>query len=247
MQVATEKLRAAALAFAAFLAVALSAPTARADRELIVPFHEGGHLVLDQLSGMRVSTGAGFSYAGPAGVAFRTEKAEAFAPGATGSELHTTTFWIAPSADVFVTDHLSVGGLVEIAHTSGSARSGGQSLDLPGQTAMTFLPRVGFFVPFGDRFGLWPRAGVGWTSVDSLSFVSTGGAPVRTTFRSAVLDVDLSFVYRFNETFFLRMGPEVGVTLGGRHTEESGGQSAAADASVIQVSGMTQFGVNLEL
>ena len=29
-----------------------------------------------------------------------------------------------------------------------------------------------------------------------------------------VLDVDLALVYRFSEAFFLRMGPEVGVTLG---------------------------------
>lgn len=239
------KLR-AVLALLVFAGVALASTSARADRELIVPFHEGGHLVLDQLSGMRVSTAAGFSYAGPAGVAFRTDKADAFTPGATGSDVRTTTFWIAPSADVFVTDHLSIGGLVEIAHTSGSAKSGDQSVDLPGQTAMTFLPRVGFFVPIGDRFGFWPRAGIGWTSVDSLAFVS-GGAPVRDTFRAAVLDLDLSLVYRFNETFFLRMGPEVGATLGGRHTQDSNASSAAADASVVQVSGVTQFGVNVEL
>lgn len=239
-----------ALFVLALLAVLGTPRAARAaERELIVPFHEGGHLVLDQLSGMRLSTGTGLSYAGPVGFAFRTEKADAFAVGAPSSELKTTTFWLAPSADVFVLDHFSVGGLVEIAHTRGSGTSGEQSVDLPGQTSMTFVPRVGFYAAFSDRLGLWPRVGLGWTSRDTLRFSSNQGstAPTTQTFRAMVLDLDVSLVYRFNETFFLRMGPQVGVTLGGRHTMESGGSGAGADGSVVQVGGLTQLGVNLEL
>lgn len=229
------------------LAGLLLGRTARADRELIVPFHEGGHLVLDQLSGLRLSAGSGLAYAGPAGLSYRSEKADAFTPGAPSSDLKTTTFWFAPSVDIFVTDHLSIGGLVEVAHTSGSATSGGQSIDLPGTTALTFLPRVGFYAPFGDRFGLWPRAGVGWAQVQSVSFASTGGAAVTDTFRSMILDVDITLVYRFTEVFFMKIGPEVGVTLGGRHSQEVGGISAGADAQTLQISGVVGFGANLEL
>lgn len=220
---------------------------AAAERELIVPFHESGHLVLDQLSGLRLSTTNGFAYAGPAGIAFRSSKAEAFAPGGPASETKTTSIWFAPSADVFVTDHLSVGGLVEVAHTFGSVQSGDQRVELPGTTSLTFLPRVGFFVPFGDRFGIWPRAGVGWSSTETASFVSTGSAPVRETFRSMILDLDLAFLYRFSETFFMRAGPEIGLTLGGRVEQESGGQSMGAGANVLQISGVVGFGMNLEL
>ncbi|HVJ92331.1 MAG TPA: hypothetical protein VM580_21170, partial [Labilithrix sp.] len=130
----------------------------------------------------------------------------------------TTSLWLAPSADIFVTEHLSVGGLIEISHTWGAAEGGGKRLELPSTTSMTFLPRVGFYVPFNDRIGLWPRAGFGYASVESVSFLSTGSAPTRETFSAMILDVDLSLVYRFGETFFLRTGPELGVTLGGRRT-----------------------------
>lgn len=221
--------------------------SARSERELIVPFHEGGHVVLDQLSGLRLDATSGVAYAGPAGIASRSTRSDALAPGGPASETSTTSIWLAPSADVFVTDHLSVGGRVEIARTWGAIEGGGRRLELPGTTSMTFLARVGFFVPFGDRVGLWPRAGVGWCSVESVSFVSTGGAPTRDTFRAMLLDVDLSLVYRFGETFFMRAGPEVGVTLGGRQTSVTAGSSAGAGASVLQISGTIGFGVNLEL
>lgn len=236
------------LAFAIVLAFVVSwSRRASAERELIVPFHEGGHLVLDQLSGLRVRPADGFSYAGPAGIAFRSEKAGALTPGGSSSETSTTSVWLAPSADVFVTDHLSLGGRLEIGHSWGAIEGGERRLELPGTTSMTILPRVGFYVPFTDRIGLWPRAAVGYTSVESVSFLSTGSAPATDTVRAMILDVDLSLVYRFGETFFLRAGPDVGVTFGGRLASEQDGSSAGADASVVQVSAVVGFGLNLEL
>lgn len=233
------------LALASFLF--FHARPASAERELIVPFHEGGHLVLDQLSGLRIQSTNGFSYAGPIGIAFRSDKSDSLTPGGPASETSTTNLWLAPSADVFVTDHLSLGGLIEIGHTWGAIEGGGQRLELPGTTSMTFLPRVGFYAPLTDRIGLWPRAGVGWSSVESVSYLSTGSAPVRETFRAMMLDVDLSVVYRFGETFFMRAGPEIGVTLGGRREVESNGTSSGAGGSVLQISGVIGFGMNLEL
>lgn len=235
------------------LAIALTAllvfwsRPASAERELIVPFHESGHLVLDQLSGLRISPTSGFAYAGPAGIAFRSEKSDAIVPGGPASETSTTSLWLSPSADVFVADHLSVGGLIEIGHTWGAVEGGGQRLELPGATSMTFLPRVGFYVPFTDRIGLWPRAGFGWSSVESVSFVSSGSVPTRDTFRAMILDVDLSLVYRFGEIFFMRAGPEIGLTLGGRRTSETAGTNTGAAASTLQISGVFGFGMNLEL
>lgn len=210
-----------------------------AERDLLVSFHEGGHLVFDQLSGVRLGASDGFSYAGPLGFATRTTRIGT-------SEASTTTVWIAPSADVFVTEHLSLGGLVEVAHTWGSVEEGGARLELPGTTSLTFLPRAGFYVPIGDRFGVWPRVGLGWRSVESARFVSGETAATRETFRSMLLDADVSVVYRFNEQFFMRVGPAVAVTLGGTVTEESAGTSTGADGSVVQISGVVGFGVNLE-
>src|SRR5262249_5524772 len=159
--------------------------------------HEGGHLVLDQLSGLRVRESDGFSYAGPAGIAFRSTKSEALTPNAPSRETKTTSLWLAPSADFFVTDHLSLGGLIEVWHSWGSVQEGNLRLELPGATSLTILPRVGFYVPFSDRIGLWPRVGVGYSSVESISFVSTGSTPVRQTFHAMIFDLDLSVVYRF--------------------------------------------------
>ena len=45
----------------------------------------------------------------------------------------------------------------------------------------------------------------------------------------------------------MRAGPEVGVTLGGRRTSETAGTSSGAGASVLQISGVVGFGMNLEL
>jgi len=221
--------------------------TASAERDLIVPFHEGGHLVLDQLSGLRISSATGFGYSGPVGIAFRSESTDALAPGGPSAEKSTTSIWLAPSADIFVTDHLSLGGLIEVHHTWGAIEGDGRRLELPGATSMTFLPRVGFYVPFTERIGIWPRIGVGYSSVEAVSFLSTGSAPTRDTFRSMILDADLSLVYRFSETFFMRAGPEIGLTLGGRREIEQNGSSAGAGSSVLQISGVIGFGMNLEL
>lgn len=174
---------------------------AHAERDLIVPFEEGGHLVLDQLAGMHIDGITGVGFAGPVGIAYRQE-----------GDTKTTTAWLAPSADLFVLEHLSLGGAIEIAHTwaSGSASA----------TTMSFVPRVGFYVPVSDRLGIWPRAGLGYTRVED-------------GFEGMRLEADVGVVYRFDETFFMKAGPGVATTLGGEHT--------------LQVSGGVGFGVNLEL
>lgn len=220
---------------------------ARAERDLIVPFHEGGHLVFDQLSGVRLGAASGVSYAGPVGVSFQSAKQEALVPGGAAAEAKTTTLWLAPSADVFVTDHLSVGGLVEVSHTFGRTRaSAGQEVALPGTTSLSVVPRVGFYVPIGDRFGVWPRLGLGYVRAESSAFVAQGGAPVRETLQAMLLEADLALVYRFDETFFLRAGPSVSLTLGGRREQESGGGRAAGDASALAFGGVVGFGVVLD-
>jgi len=227
------------LGLVVFVLLFLSSSVARAERDLIVPFHEGGHVVLDQLAGLRLDT-SGFSYAAPAGIAMR-------ATSVGGAEESTTSVWLAPAADVFVTDHLSLGARVDVHHTWGTVETNGQRLELPGTTSMTFLPRVGFYVPIGDRVGLWARASVGWTSTQSVSFLAAGGTPTTETFRAMVLALDASVVYRFNETFFMKAGPEIGVTFGGRREAKADGVSTGGSASVLQLGGTLGFGMNIEL
>ena len=208
--------------------------SARAERDLIVPFEEGGHLVLDQLAGMRVDAVSGAGYAGPVGVAFHDDKTDG------GNETKTTTLWLAPSADLFVTDHLSLGGTIEVAHRWGSVKSGDQRRELPGTTMLSFVPRVGFYVAVTDRIGIWPRVGFGWTSVES-AYVA-GAAVATDTFKAMLLDADLGLVYRFHETFFLKAGPEITTTLGGEHSA-----AGVGSGSSLQVSAVLGFGMNIEL
>ncbi len=207
---------------------------ARAERDLIVPFEEGGHLVLDQLAGIRVDAVSGAGYAGPIGVSFHDDKTDG------GNETKTTTLWLAPSADLFVTDHLSLGGTIEVAHTWGSVKAADQKLELPGTTTLSFVPRVGFYVAVTDRIGIWPRVGFGWTSVES-AYVS-GETVATDTFKAMLLDADLGLVYRFHETFFMKAGPEITTTLGGEHSAPGAGSGSS-----LQVSAAIGFGMNIEL
>ena len=221
--------------------------TARAERELIVPFHEGGHVVLDQLSGLRIDPTSGFAYAGPVGIASRSTKSDSVTPGGPASETSTTSLWFAPSADFFVTDHLSLGGRIEDRSYLGCVRERGPTRRAPRSDVDGVPPARRLLRPVRRSHRDRPRAGLGWSSVESVTFLSTGSAPSRETFRAMILDVDLSLVYRFGETFFMRAGPEVGVTLGGRRTVETGGTSAGGGASVLNISGVVGFGMNLEL
>lgn len=227
-----------AVALLTLVALLVLPGTAHAERDLIVPFHEGGRLVLDQLAGVRASAATGLSYAGPLGVSWGSATA-----GDTNAK--TTRLWLAPSADVFVTEHLSVGGLVDVSYAFGSTKVSGQDVSLPGTTSISVVPRVGFYVPIGDRFGVWPRLGLGYARTQSAA-AAQGGAPVKETFQAMLLEGDLSLVYRFDETFFLRAGPSVSVSVGGRRDVEGGAGAAAADASVVSVTGAVAFGVNLD-
>lgn len=224
-------MRSLVLLLVALLVVTWARP-AQAERDLIVPFEESGHLVLDQLSGLRVDGASGVGYAGFAGVSFRRDSVDG------GGTTKLTTAYLAPAADVFVAEHLSVGGAIVVAHAWGSAAIGEQHVALPTTTSLTFVPRVGFYVAATDRIGLWPRVGLGWTRTETATL--SGTATATDTFEALVLEADLSLVYRFHETFFLKTGPGIGATLGGEHAGGASGTSLA-------VSGTVGFGMNVEL
>src|SRR2546422_3785794 len=78
---------------------------AHAQREVLTSMGNKGTLAIDQLSGFRISSLGGVSYAGPIGFSVQSQ-GETF-PGGDKQTLHSTTFWLAPSADFFIIDHLS--------------------------------------------------------------------------------------------------------------------------------------------
>src|SRR6476661_413403 len=86
----------------------------------LVPTGAKHTLAIDQISGFRASAVGGISYAGPLGVSFQRVGATSLSGNGTEDVTHSTTFWITPSVDYFVIDHLSIGGLVELSTTSSS-------------------------------------------------------------------------------------------------------------------------------
>ena len=220
-------------------------------RALMTPTGGRGQLSIDELTGFRLAT-TGVSYAGPIGVSFQRFGTDDFGVSNRTTVEHTTTFWLAPAADYFVIEHLSVGGLVEIVSTSGSvdtpngSGTATVSNDLPSTTAFTILPRVGYMIPLGDRGGIWPRGGLGYAS---RQFVFNAGAnATKQTFSSVIVDIDVGFLFRLNETFYLMGAPDVTFGLGGSHSATANnGASVSASASLFQFGLLSSLGVFLDL
>jgi hypothetical protein len=206
----------AVLASLAALTAAASANAA----DLATPTGGRGQFVLDQISGFRASAApspnGAFSYSGMVGFAFSRLNYDKF-DNSGGSETYTyTSFWLAPSLDWFPTDHLSIGGLVEISTTSGSfgdkenANAGVRTYDLPTTTNFTILPRIGYMIPLGGenaRFAIWPRVGAGY-AFRQFATAGNNNLDAKITYSGFELDADVGFLLRVNETFFFKLAPE---------------------------------------
>jgi hypothetical protein len=243
--------RAVRLTVAAGLAAAtsLAAGNASAQRELLNPMGNRGTLVIDQLAGFRASSIGGIGYAGPVGFATQNLSVDINdnqGRNAGSNSIKYTTFWIAPSADYFVIDHLSIGGVIEFASTSSTLTRttiiGGVTNTVtasqPTVTNITFLPRIGWMFDITDRFGIWPRGGIGYASRQSASIdpIATG----TDTTSAFVFDIDVGFLYRMNENWFFKGTPELTFGPGSTsHTVTAGGTTTSSSTG----STMFQFAV----
>jgi hypothetical protein len=233
------------------LGAASMAFASSADAELLTPLGGRGQLVIQQVAGFRAGTaaspsGGGFSYSGLVG--FNYSSYTQTQPGATDASdtYGFTSFWIAPSADFFPIDHLTIGGLVEFSVTMNSltrkVAAGSQSVDLPTTLNFTILPRIGWMFALGDRFAIWPRIGAGFASKQFAS--SNANVTSKFTFAGFVLDVDTTFLFRFNETFFAGLTPEF-TFIPGSTTYSVNNTSTSASASAISFSVLGGIGVIL--
>lgn len=246
----------------------LAAAPAFAQRELLTKAGQKGQLVVDQLSGFRggvsgVVGGAGsalypsMNYYGPIGFDVGHYSQESPPPRAPNSYVvTTTTFWLAPSFDIFVIDHLSIGGMVQIAYTSASESvprnaTQSQSTDLPSNTSFAILPRVGWMFALSDRWAIWPRASLGYVS-NAVGSVSNAGGNVGATGSSIygfAIDLDAGVLFRVNETFFLRLAPELGWMPGASNSVTAPGAAKAVteSASYLDFSLAGGIGVMFDL
>jgi hypothetical protein len=233
------------LAAAAFFV----APGAHA-QTLLSPTGGKGQLVFDNLTGLRANTTQGVSYSGFIGFQIERYGQNVDLGGNTSGTavIHSTTLWLAPQADYFIINHLSLGGLVEIASTSGSEdiplnAAQTQSTDLPTTTDLTLLPRIGWMFALGDRFGIWPRGGLGYALRQS----SNPGGNGKLTFSGVIINATCPFLYRINETFFVELSPDLTWIPGSTSTTNNANQTVSQSASYLQFGASGGLGVMLDL
>lgn len=213
------------------------------------PMGARGQLAIDQISGFRMSTDGSLNYYGPIGFSVRKFN-QTNLDGSGDTTYHFTTFWLAPSADYFVIDNLSVGGLIEFSTTSTSAdfkdRNGVvNTISFPSATNFTFLPRVGYLINLSNRWAIWPRGGVGYISRQTVIPDANPRAETTDNFHSfLLLDADVGFLFRISDTLFIKAAPELSFTLGGTHsvTTPVTNVERSADANVFQFAGVTGIG-----
>jgi hypothetical protein len=238
----------------------LSLPrAASAQREPANKLGARSTLAIDQIAGFRAgaingpSGALGFTYAGPIGFAHQSYSLNGLGGnngnGSGNATYSTNTFWLAPSADYFVIDGLSVGGLFEISSVSGSLEtqlnSGlSQTTDLATTTNIAFVPRVGYMVALSDRWGIWPRGGLGYASRQAVDPANTNA---KLTTSGFLMDIDVGFIYRPTEMVYFRLGPELAFTLGASHSATVGGTTLSANASVFQLALLGGVGVMFDL
>ena len=226
------------------------APHANAQSALLSPTGGKGQLVFDNLTGLRANVTQGVSYSGFIGFQIERYSQNVDLGGNVSGNavIHATTVWFAPQADYFVINHLSIGGLVEIASTSGSEdipvnAAQTQSTDLATTTDVTLMPRVGWMFALGDRFGIWPRGGLGYALRQS----SDPGGNGKDSFSGVVINATCPFLYRINETFFVDLSPDLTWIPGSTSTTNNANQTVSQSASYLQFGASGGLGVMLDL
>jgi hypothetical protein len=126
-----------------------------------------------------------------------------------------TTFLLNPGIDVFVIDHLSIGG--EVLFGSQSTKEERTTLDKrtgatttrtddgPSTTLWGFMPRVGYNIPIGRHFSIWPRGGIGFVSANTE--FRNNNIIVESTRSMFVLYADCLFNWHPHDKFFVGVGP----------------------------------------
>jgi hypothetical protein len=119
----------------------------------------------------------------------------------SGVDASSTTFVFRPAVDYFVIDHLSIGAFTGVDYAKASGES---------KTTYGIGPRVGYDIPFTERFSLWPKAGLSFNSTtlktDTPSFSDTNSA--------IALNLFVPVMYHMNH-YFVGLGPALDTDLSG--------------------------------
>jgi len=134
-----------------------------------------------------------------------------------------TSLIINPGIDVFVIDRLSIGGEVAIGKAWASdktvtkdVRSGVETTttdDGPSPTTFGFMPRVGYSIPIGQHFSIWPRGGLGFVTSSYSQPAGPTGGTVDVSRTATLFFVDVPFMWHPSDKFFVGLGPGFSRTL----------------------------------
>jgi len=130
---------------------------------------------------------------------------------ATNSPSGVSSVLIRPAVDYFLIDHLSLGAFTGVEYTGS-----------PGGSTTTYGigPRVGYDIPFSERFSLWPKAGFSFNSatvkVDSVNIggISTPSSSASNSALAFNLFVPVMF---HTHHYFAGFGPSLDTDLSGDH------------------------------
>ncbi len=123
----------------------------------------------------------------------------------SGGDGSTTTFIFQPAIDYFLIDHLSLGAFTGLEY---SKTPGGST------TIYRIGPRVGYDIPFSERFSVWPKAGVSFNAT-TVKLDATGPLPSSSTSNNALalnLYVPIAF---HSHNYFVGFGPALDTDLSG--------------------------------
>jgi len=219
--------RPAALCPLLALATLLVSPAVRAD-ELRSPFGTRGQVALDDIFTVGVGdTRIGStlvptltrplprSYGGIIGYAY--DDLSGLPDPAGPHQTKVDTVWFAPSVDVFVGDGLSVGGTIAAMYASGTQRrelDGLQGKLVAGRFGgVTVMPRVGYAIPLGESFALFPRLALGYSFGGEEIVAAHEWDGYGTTSSTCMAMLDVGLVARVHRNVYFRGAPQLSVDV----------------------------------
>jgi hypothetical protein len=161
--------------------------------------------------GARVTPGSAVSIFGDKGqIAISSEAGAEFTrTSISGVDGSSTTFVFRPGVDYFLIERLSLGAFFGVNY---------QSMPSGDTTTIGVGPRVGYSIPFSDRFSLWPKVGFSFnSSTVKVDASNVGGieTPASEASNSAIaLNLFAPILFHTNH-YFAGIGPALDTDLSG--------------------------------
>lgn len=122
-----------------------------------------------------------------------------------GQDGSTTTFVFQPAIDYFLIDHLSLGAFTGIEYTK---------TPLESTTSYRIGPRLGYDIPFSDRFSIWPKAGLSFNAT-TIKTDAVGPIPSASVSNNAIALNLYAPITFHSHNYFVGFGPALDTDLSG--------------------------------